>query len=142
NNRSLLRSPLLGLQPSMARSKRVNFSALNASNIPRYQYHHTLRQSIELSATSYSYQEGRDGRAYQWDNIAPEVALIILQDAEKSGMLIKQEVIKQLGSVDLFNEAVLDAALDTFNNNPDSSLFTVHCSLFTVHAKIGFTHHW
>lgn len=115
--------------PKLYTKKRVNFSPIDSSDIPRYQYHHTLRQAIELSATSYSYQEGHDGKPYQWDNIAPEVALVILQDAEKSGVWIEQEVIEQLGSADVFNAAALDSVLDTLNNNPDYSLFTQKLAL-------------
>lgn len=123
--------------PKLYTKKRVNFSTLNPSDIPRYQYHRTLRQSIELSATSYSYQEDREGRPYQWDNIAPEVALVILQDAEKRGVSIRQEVVAKLGSAEVFNEAVLSNILEILNSNPDYSLFTQKLALHITGKPSG-----
>lgn len=109
-------------------NKRVNFGKPEVSDLPRYEFHRSVRQAIEVSATSFSYQQVRGGKAYQWDNIAPEVALVILQDAEKNDMAIQQEVIKTLG-VESYNEAILQAVIDTLNSNADYALFTKKLAL-------------
>ncbi|CEK11547.1 hypothetical protein [Legionella hackeliae] len=109
--------------PRLYTNQRINFGSANHSDIPRYQYHRTLRSAIGLSATSYSYQETKNGKQFQWDNIAPEVAFVILQDAEKKGIPIQQEVIKALGSIFVFNDTILSNTLDVLNDNPDYLLF-------------------
>ncbi|MFC7780631.1 zeta toxin family protein [Legionella taurinensis] len=108
--------------------KRVNFGKPGVSDLPRYEFHRSVRQAIEVSATSFSHQEVRGGMVYQWDNIAPEVALVIMQDAQNEGIAIQQEVIKTLG-VKPYNEAILQAVIDTLNANADYALFTKKLAL-------------
>lgn len=114
--------------PNLYTKKRVSFGDKNDSDIPRHQYHRTLRSAIELSVTSYSYQE-LNGTAYQWDNVAPEVALVILQDTQNTGVFITKEVIESLGSTDTYNVIVLNKILETLYTNPDYSLFTQKLAL-------------
>ncbi|CEG56558.1 zeta toxin family protein [Legionella fallonii] len=107
---------------------RVNFGTITGNDLPRYEYHRTTRQAVELSATSNSYQEVRGGITYQWDNIAPEVALVILQDSDNKGVNIRQEIINQIGE-DEYNKCILQSVIDTLNNNPDYALFTKKLAL-------------
>ncbi len=113
--------------------KRVNFGAITSNDLPRYEYHRTARQAIELSATSNSYQEVKGG-AYQWDNIAPEIALVILQDADKKGIHIVQEVIKKIGEGE-YNKFIMQSVIDTLNQNPDYALFTKKLALKISNKK-------
>ncbi|WED43553.1 zeta toxin family protein [Legionella cardiaca] len=115
--------------PFLYTTKRINFGVKPNLDLQRHEYHRTLRQALELSATSYSYQKTNQGRDYQWDNIAPEVALVIIQDAEKQGIFIKKEVLGNFNSNQQFNNIVLDKILAILNSNSDYLLFTQKLAL-------------
>lgn len=102
-------------------NKCVDFDLINKNELPGYEYQRTLRSAIELSATSYSKQQSRNGFIYQWDNIAPEIALVILQDA-KIGIDIQDEVRQTMGA-EAFHQECLKSALEKLQNNPHYSLF-------------------
>lgn len=102
--------------PIIYSKQRINFDSLTDSDLPRYEYHRTLRSALGLSATSYS-QQTKDGIIYQWDNIAPEVALVILQDAQKQKINIQNEIIHSIGE-DVFHKECLQNAIDKLQNNP------------------------
>lgn len=76
--------------PGLYSKKRINFDSLTDKDLSRHEYHRTLRGAIGLSATSYSQQQTADGVIYQWDNIAPEIALVLFQDAKKQKINIQE----------------------------------------------------
>ncbi|KTD62622.1 coiled-coil protein [Legionella santicrucis] len=114
--------------------KCINFGLVNKNELPRYEYHRTLRGAIELSATSYSKQQSKNGVMYQWDNIAPEIALVVLQDAKKMGIDIQDEVLQTMGTK-AFHQECLKAALEKLQNNPHYSLFLQKMALHINHKK-------
>ncbi|KTC83541.1 zeta toxin family protein [Legionella cincinnatiensis] len=113
--------------------KCVNFDLVNKNELPRYEYHRTLRDAIELSATSYS-KQSKNSIMYQWDNIAPEIALVVLQDAKKIGIDIQEEVLQVIGT-ETFHQECLKAALEKLQNNPHYSLFLQKLALHITHRK-------
>lgn len=113
--------------------KCVNFDLVNKNELPRYEYHRTLRGAIELSATSYS-KQSKNSIMYQWDNIAPEIALVVLQDAKKIGIDIQEEVLQVIGT-ETFHQECLKAALEKLQNNPHYSLFLQKLALHITHRK-------
>ncbi|MGL5741901.1 MAG: zeta toxin family protein [Legionella sp.] len=108
--------------PILYSQQRINFDTVTDTDLPRYEYHRTLRGAISLSATSYSQQKTGEGAIYQWDNIAPEVALVIIQDAQKQGINIPDEVI-QVQGIEAFNQAQLEKALEKLHSNHRYALF-------------------
>lgn len=120
--------------PKTYSKQRINFDLLTDMDLPRYEYHRTLRQAIDLSATSYSQQQTSDGVIYQWDNIAPEIALVILQDAQKQKINIQDEVIQSMG-IQAFNEARMQRAIEKLQNNPNYSLFIQKLALHITANK-------
>ena len=114
--------------------KRVSFGLPGADELPRYEYHRTLRQALDLSATSHSFQAVRGGTAFQWDNIAPETALVILQDAKEKGIDIQQEVREKMGA-ETYNDNRLNILLSELNSNPDYKLFCQKLALTITHRK-------
>ncbi|WP_115707803.1 zeta toxin family protein [Legionella sainthelensi] len=115
-------------------SKCVDFDLINKTELLGYEYQHTLRGAIELSATSYSKQQSRNGFIYQWDNIAPEIALVVLQDAKKIGIDIQDEVRQTMGA-EAFHQECLKSALEKLQNNPHYSLFLQKLALHITHKK-------
>ncbi|MCW8419278.1 zeta toxin family protein [Fluoribacter dumoffii] len=114
--------------PKLYTKKRINFDSLTNMDLPRYEYHRTLRSAIDLSASSYSQQQSTEGIVYQWDNIAPEIALVIIQDAQKQKIDIREELIQSIG-IDKYNEARLQRALQKLHSNPHYSLFVQKLAL-------------
>ncbi|MBN9225781.1 MULTISPECIES: zeta toxin family protein [Legionella] len=119
--------------------QRINFDSLVDADLPRYEFHRTLRQAIALSASSYSQQQASDGVIYRWDNIAPEIALVILQDAQKQKVDIQDEVIQSMG-IEAFNEARLQRVIEKLQSNPRYSLFLQKLALHLgVHKSVELT---
>ncbi|CDZ77011.1 Zeta toxin [Legionella massiliensis] len=108
--------------------QRVNFGVAEDTELSRHEYHRTLRAAIELSATSHSYQETETGAVYQWDNIAPEIARVIIDEAKERGISISQEVIQEIG-LEAYNNQILDNILSLLTSNPDYALFTEKLAL-------------
>ncbi|WP_454784240.1 zeta toxin family protein [Legionella sp. WA2024007413] len=119
--------------PRIYSKQRINFDSLTSSDLPRYEYHRTLRSAIGLSATSYS-QQIREAIVYQWDNIAPEVALAILQDAQNQKIDIQNEIIQSIGE-DVFHQQCLQNAIEKLQNNPRYSLFVQKFALHITRNK-------
>ncbi|KTD09118.1 Zeta toxin [Legionella gratiana] len=114
--------------------KQINFGNVSKNALPRYEYHRTLRDAIELSATSYSQQQAKNGVMYQWDNIAPEIALVVLQDAKKKGINIQDEVLETMGA-EAYYEECLKITLEKLQSNPHYSLFLQKLALHITHNK-------
>lgn len=115
-------------------SKCINFDFVNKNEFPQYEYHRTLRGAIELSATSHSKQQSKNGVIYQWDNIAPEIALVVLQDAKNVGIDIQDEVLQIMGT-ESFHQECLKSALEKLQSNPHYSLFLQKLALHISHKK-------
>ncbi|WP_454781820.1 zeta toxin family protein [Legionella sp. WA2022007384] len=119
--------------PIIYSKQRINFDSLTSSDLPRYEYHRTVRSAIRLSATSYS-QQTRDGIIYQWDNIAPEIALVILQEAQKHQINIQNEIIQSMGE-EVFHKECLQNAIEKLQSNPRYSLFVQKLALHITGKK-------
>jgi hypothetical protein len=86
----------------------------------RFSSHRTFKKALEFSASSYSYQVVRAGNTYEWDNIAPEIAHVILEEALLQGIDIGKDVISE----EKFDESVvLKNILSIINNDPNYALF-------------------
>lgn len=101
----------------------------NKNEFSRWEFNRSLKASIELSATSHSNQTVFGTRIYEWDNIAPEIALVILQDAREKGKNIQKELIQIKGET-RYNHEVIQQVLDTIHKNPDYLLFSQKFALF------------
>lgn len=120
--------------PDHYSKQRINFDGLTDKDLPRYEYHRTLRSAIGLSATSYSQQQTNNDAIYQWDNIAPEVALVILQEAQKQKVDIQDEVNQGLGD-EVFNHERLKIAVEKLQSNPRYALFVQKLALHSTAKK-------
>jgi hypothetical protein len=65
----------------------------------RFSSHRTFKEALEFSASSYSYQVVRGANTYEWDNIAPEIARVILEEALIQGIVIGKEVMSVKGKL-------------------------------------------
>lgn len=120
--------------PGLYSKQRINFDSLTDTDLSRYEYHRTLRSAIGLSATSYSQQQAADGVIYQWDNIAPEIALVLFQDAKKQKINIQEEVIQRIGHEE-FNKERLKKAIEKLQSNPRYALFVQKLALHVTAKK-------
>ncbi|KTD74144.1 zeta toxin family protein [Legionella tucsonensis] len=119
--------------PGLYSKQRINFDSLTDTDLSRYEYHRTFRSAIGLSATSYSQQQATDG-IYQWDNIAPEIALVILQDAKKQKINIQDEITQSIG-YEKFNQERLKKAIEKLQCNPRYALFVQKLALHITAKK-------
>lgn len=120
--------------PGLYSKQRINFDTLADTDLSRYEYYRTLRSAIGLSATSYSQQQTTDGVIYQWDNIAPEIALVILQEAKKQKINIQDEVILNIGH-EAFHKERLKKAIEKLQSNPRYALFVQKLALHITAKK-------
>ncbi|KTD40488.1 zeta toxin family protein [Legionella parisiensis] len=120
--------------PGLYSKQRINFDTLTDTDLSRYEYYRTLRGAIGLSATSYSQEKTTDGVIYQWDNIAPEIALVILQDAKKQKINIQDEVILNIGYEE-FHKERLKKAIEKLQSNPRYALFVQKLALHITAKK-------
>lgn len=109
--------------PRLYAKQKVSFGKASQNELPRYEYHRTLRSAIALSLTSYSYQEVRGSKVYQWDNIAPEVAMVIIQEAKKNNIHIEKELKRTFESHEKYYRTILQIALDGLQNNTNYKIF-------------------